>query len=700
MLINRTARSRLAWLAALGLLAAAALAPAAIAAPAADCQPYAGKPCLLPFPSNLFTKRDRSTTTGLRVRLPAKAMPANTDGRRIAVGQLNRNDGFSPGSTVIVHVPGLDNAAAFKRTGSAALSNMARYAGGRQPIVIADEQTGKRQLIWSELDANATRPRDTNLLIHPGKNFIEGHTYAVALRNLRNSRGKLISAPRWFRRLRDGRRLLTEERPQSRRYARIFKALKRAGIARSNLYEAWDFTVASRQGLTSRMLTIRNNAFAQLGDRNLADNRVQGRAPAFTVSSVSQLGPQVRAVKGSYQVPCYLATCGPTATTGFHYSSSKSNALPAQIKSNVATAQFECIIPSSAGNPAPARISLYGHGLLGSRDEVEAGNVQAMATEHNMVFCATDWWGLASGDTAYDVTALQDLNKFPALVDRLQQGVLNTLYLGRLMLNPRGLAANAAFRTGLPPLPIVVPPPLPISRARIDTSHLHYDGNSQGGIMGGMTTAVAPDFRHAALGVTGMDYANVLVQRSTDFAPFGQILFTHYTDKSMSPVILDLMQQLWDRGDPDGYAQQMTSKPLPDTPSHTVLMQVAYGDHQVSMYSAAIEARTVGASAHQPALDLNTNRSRDRNLFFAIPAIRRYPIGGSAIVIWDSGPGRVQPPPLPNLAPMDSAVNHDPHEDVRNTKAARVQKSDFLQADGKVVDVCGGKPCHTDVYTP
>ena len=106
-----------------------------------------------------------------------------------------------------------------------------------------------------------------------------------------------------------------------------------------------------------------------------------------------------------------------------------------------------------------------------------------------------------------------------------------------------------------------------------------------------------------------MNYGNLLVQRSTDFAPFGQLLFGSYPDRSLIPVILDLMQQLWDRGDPDGYAQQMTTHPLPDTPSHTVLMQIAYGDHQVSMYSAAVEARTIGASAHEPALDLSTNRA-------------------------------------------------------------------------------------------
>ena len=186
------------------------------------------------------------------------------------------------------------------------------------------------------------------------------------------------------------------------------------------------------------------------------------------------------------------------------------------------------------------------------------------------------------------------------------------LYLGRLMLNPGGLATNAAFRQLGSPL--------------IETSNLYYDGNSQGGIEGGMLTALSPDFRHAVLGVTGIDYANVLVQRSTDFAPFGTLLYAAYPDPSLHPLLLDLMQQLWDRGEPDGYAEQMTTHPLPDTPSHQVLMQIAYGDHQVSMYAGAIEARTVGASAYQPALDLSTNRARDRNLFYGLPAIKGVPV--------------------------------------------------------------------------
>jgi hypothetical protein len=144
----------------------------------------------------------------------------------------------------------------------------------------------------------------------------------------------------------------------------------------------------------------------------------------------------------------------------------------------------------------------------------------------------------------------------------------------------------------------------------------------------------------------------------------------------------------------------MTSHPLPGTPSHQVLMQIAYGDHQVSMYAAAVEARTVGASAYQPALNPGTNRSRDRNLFYGLPAIKVFPFSGSAIEIWDSGPGHTQPPPLTNTAPADTGANQDPHEGPRNTPAAQTQISDFLQPNGDVTDVCDAQPCRSFDYTP
>jgi hypothetical protein len=682
----------------LGAIAVAPATAGAASTPGADCQPYAAAPCLFPFPDDRYTVPDRKAITGLRVQLPQAAMPRNTGGVQMKVSPYDDADGFSPGSTIVLHVPGLDNAAAMAKTGAVSLQNQSAAFAKQAPIVVIDQATGRRQLIWAELDANATSPATTDLLIHPGKNFTEGHTYIVALRNLRTASGSVIRSPKWFARLRSGRRLGGQLRRQRTRYAAIFTSLRKAGVkANSSLYEAWSFTVASPQSETGRMLAIRDNAFAQLGDKNLSDMKVQGRAPAFTVTGSTPLtsssgtpvtaanGDTFTVVNGTYQVPCFLKVCGPSAAAGFHYGPGGGlYRTPTQIKGNVATTNFVCLVPSAATALTPARISTYGHGLLGSASEVTDGWMQALASQYDMVFCSTDFWGLAQGDVPADATALANLNLIEPLMDRLQQGALNSLFLGRLMLNPKGLASSPAFQQGGAPV--------------IETKNLYYDGNSQGGIMGGMLTALAPDWNRAVLGVTGTDYANLLVQRSTDFAPFGQIVYAAYPDQSLHPLILDLMQQLWDRADPDGYAQQMTTHPLPDTPAHKVLMQIAYGDFQVSMYSAAVEARTIGASAYRPALD--ADRTQDVNLFDGLPSIKGSRFAGSAIEIWDSGPGRVQPPPLGNLAPVKASNNIDPHEDVRNTPAAQLQMSDFWQPNGAIVDVCGGQPCHSSVYTP
>ena len=60
---------------------------------------------------------------------------------------------------------------------------------------------------------------------------------------------------------------------------------------------------------------------------------------------------------------------------------------------------------------------------------------------------------------------------------------------------------------------------------------------------------------------------------------------------------------------------------------------------------------------------------------------------GSAMVVWDSG---VPPPPTTNTPPT---AGSDPHGKPRSQASARQQTSEFLKADGAVVDVCGGSPC-------
>ncbi|HET8931260.1 MAG TPA: hypothetical protein VFN21_11430, partial [Acidimicrobiales bacterium] len=339
------------------------------------------------------------------------------------------------------------------------------------------------------------------------------------------------------------------------------------------------------------------------------------------------------------------------------------------------TANFRCVVPTVALT-TPARPSLYGHGLFGSVNEVTAGNVQDMAAEHDMVFCGTNWVGMSNDDIGTAAGILGDLSGFAKLADRMQQAVLNFLFLGRLMKSSPGLAADAAFQNGE-------------GKSVLAPGQLYYDGNSQGGIEGGVVTAVSTDLTRSVLGVSGMNYS-LLLPRSTDFEQFEAIMKPAYPSELDRMLGLAAVQLEWDRSEPDGYANHMTTDPLPGTPQHQVLLQVALGDHQVSNYTADTMARTIGAKAHCPAFD--PGRLTDTRLLWGIDCLASSSSTGSAIVYFDSG---VPLPVLANVMPPDG---HDPHEDPRNDAAARRQKSAFLQPDAtsRIIDVCDGAACHVE----
>jgi hypothetical protein len=196
--------------------------------------------------------------------------------------------------------------------------------------------------------------------------------------------------------------------------------------------------------------------------------------------------------------------------------------------------------------------------------------------------------------------------------------------------------------------------------------------------------AISQDIRRGVLGVPGMNYS-LLLTRSTDFTAYAGLLYPSYPNEFQRPLGLALIQMRWDRSDPNGYAHYMTTDPLPNTPPHAVLLHQAFGDHRVANIATEVEARTIGASIHQPAIA--AGRNPDVVPYYGIPAIPTDPFDGSALIVWDSGAAT---PPITNTPP---SMGDDPHSDPRNAPVARQQKSDFLRSDGAVVDVCSGAPC-------
>jgi hypothetical protein len=699
----------LGCLALLCALAAAAPASAAVSK-AKRCDPIDPADCMFPFPNDYFTREvaapaaDRAAGyTGRRIDFNLLSMPRNRFGVPINPLDYGRNDGFSPGNMIITHVPGLNSQAAFDRTGAVPITDIGRYDDRDQPVVVIDAETGERQPIWSEIDSNPLLdpddgepdPEDVNLLIRPAVNFEEGHRYIVALRNMREADGDVIQAQRPFRNYRDrtptGDPAVEARRPH---FEEIFRTLAKAGIKRKKLFLAWDFTVASERNLSERALSIRDAAFAQLGDRDLADMRVEGLPPAFDVSSTTNFTKEedariARRVEGTITVPCF--TAAPGCPPGSSFAFAPGSNVPLGIPGNTMRANFICNIPRQAIDgavPVQVKPVIYGHGLLGSASEVNSGPQAAMAAEHGYIYCATDWAGFSTLDAGTVALSLQDLSNFSKLVDRMQQGFVNQMFLGRALIHPQGLGTDPAFRAA--------------GHSVIEGGRLYYDGNSQGGIMGGALTALSPDFDRAVLGVPGMNYSTLL-RRSVDFGAYAkgefvdgaQIpvgLYQNYPDQLERPLVISLIQMLWDRGEANGYAHHMTTDPLPNTPPHEVLMHVAFGDHQVAPVTAEVEARTIGAVTNPTPLD--PGRHADVKPLWGIPRFDfTIPYTGSAIVYWDSGSPT---PPTTNTPPLDG---QDPHSHPRNDVKARRQKAAFLRPDGSVTEQCGGGPCYANGYT-
>ncbi len=782
----------------------------------AGCDPIDPAQCMLPYPNDWFTRPDPTSATGRRLDFNALAMPRNVAGKPIDPSDYNRSDGFSAGATILTVVPGMTKNSDLAPSGLPTDLNMAVNGDRNLGVILLDATTGRVWPVWAEVDqytteagvlpAGADGAVQQDLMIHPAMNLLDGHRYIVALRHLRTDDGSLAQPSPAFESYVHSY-LSPTSSPSDPRVAhmdRIFSDLREAGWTisgqASDLYLAWDFTTASTQNVTGRLLAIRDDAFGQLGETKaqIDAGADVGRAPAFTVSSVTDYtaaqNPNVaRQISGSFTVPCYIApTCAPPVkcrqlssqspfddcpSPGSFYYTDPTNPddTPSQVPGQTYQADFICVVGRAAFDAGrPLRPVEYGHGLFGSYTEVTASPQEEMANREGTMYCATDWVGWSSSDIPNALLALSDLSNFKFLADRGQQGELDFLYLQRLMANPGGFASNPAFQYSP-------------GRTFIDLHDgVYYDGNSQGGIFGGTVCAVSIDVSRCALGVNGEDYSTLL-PRSVDYVAsqtlsqfaaaqlqqfagnpagynpagltgvgYSNVFDLFYPDQAQRQLILDIIQTLWDRADPDGYATHMTATAegglLPDCtglgvvaaseqttahcdagtavpgPDHHVLMQVAWGDHQVANFTAFDEARTIGAQAvGGPATsdrlgggeallasrlcntDINgrytTNDPVDGRYCYAadsplwnITPIRSYPYDGSAIAIFDGGPDGVaghlggravtgtDPPPPSDIPPPDTSANQDPHEYPRRACAAQDQKGAFFEPGGMVTD--------------
>lgn len=671
-----------------------------------DCDSIDPTRCLLPFPNDAFTVVDGRTATGIRVDLPQEGMPRSLGAKPMDVHEWNRNDGWSPGSPVLAFVEDLDLQGSFGIT-RPMLETPSLSLTEDAPIVVLDAETGERHPYWAELDTHPQTAEDERLLIvRPLVNFTEGHRYVIGLRDLVTNAGGAVGSSATFAALRDGDLADAEQGTKEARYRRIFSDLEAGGVERDELQLAWDFTIGSSESIAGRMLSIRDHAFSLLGDTNLADGVVDGDAPKFDITDVEELDGHddtTYRVTGTVDVPNFLTLPQDTAPSAgfdwqgapgqmppgsrFYYGPENLRPSPTDLPMvnparPVHTAEFTCNVPLGVATEGiTAQPMLYGHGLLGGKGESSGGSGHLMR-QHGFMNCGVDWAGMAGEDLANVATILADMGNFASLADRVQQGMLNYLYVGRALVHPEGLRTHEAFQRE--------------DGSSVFDGELVYDGNSQGAIIGGALTAVAPDFTRATVGVPGMNYSTLL-NRSVDWeGAYADIAYVFYPDKIDQQLLFALIQQLWDRAETNGYAAHATDDPYPNTPAHQVLLHVALGDYQVANVAAEVQARTMGADLLETTL-LDGRHWADDNserMFGLDGFIRRDRLpeagSGSALVYFDSGNPT---PPSANVPPEHRG--EDPHEHPRRDPFGGQQKAIFYTT-GQILDVRDGEPWFTD----
>jgi hypothetical protein len=636
--------------------------------------------CMLPYPSSRFLE-PANTPTGYRLAFPAGGMPAQ-GGHSLSPAPYSKLDGFSPTVQILMNFPGgvdptLSNAAHLipgKPGDPNARSYGTRSLAPDSPTVLIDADSGEHILHFVENDAHAEgNPTRQVFFLRPGRSLEPGHRYIVAVRNLLHPDGSPVVSEPPFAALRD-RRPTTIASLEARRahFDELFFRLERAGVERESLVLAFDFVVQSDAGLTGQMLSMRDQAFAWLASQT---------QPTFTITKqttndCTPPGAFVwRTVQGTYQVPLFL-TSDPV-TDPLNPGTLNVDAQGNPVQNGLTNSPFTALIPCTvlANGGTPKHPNVFGHGLFGSNQDILGYLSQPLLSHFDYVVAATDWRGLANPDlnppsTSYLIQVVANLNLIDALPDRLRQGMLNTLVLGR-MLRSGAFNVSPAFKT---------PGNVPV----VDTSDMFYFGASLGGILGTMFAGLSPDIERANVDVPAINFS-FLLQRSTDFTPFATLLqATGVTDPMETALGLSIIHELWVRGEPSALATHVTSNPLPGTNAKKILMTEAFLDQQVSNQGTEIAARTLGLPQLVGSL---------------LPGVAQVPDEpgplDSAWVIYDTGGFDLGNPadapfipPLANLAAQENRC--DPHPRRFFIPASIQQFLAFMQPGGKIENFCNG----------
>ena len=611
--------------------------------------------CLMPFPSDYF--RVPLDDGGFGLRFGPETLPAyGNAGKHLRSEALAHADGWGSATPIMFTYPGATLLGA---------PPVFDPAAGLEPdslTVLLDAETGERVAHWAEFDYLTLGEADPLIALRPAGPLARDRRFIVAVHGLTDVDGIPLPATSGFAALRDrtASRTLGVHARRARFDAEIFAPLEAAGVAREDLQLAWDFTTATAVNGYGPLLAMRDRLMTQIG----------AEGPAISIVSVEtdDDDPDIRfSITATAEIPSFIL---PPDANALRRLRLDADGLP--VSDGMETIEFEMQVPHAAFDGGdPVGVMMYGHGLLGSKTEARGRYLKRMAQTYRFIILATDMQGMAESDIGVWLRNLtSDPTAFPWFSEKPMQGVINQLALlrlvkGRLADTPE-LQFPAGENGGDAGAPI------------FNADDLMYYGNSQGGTIGTLMMALTPDIPRGVLGVPGCCYP-MLLQRNADFVGQYVSIFDNIIPNRIEfALVLGLLGTGFDRLDPFTFGPYVTDAPLPGTPPHAVLLQIAKEDPSVHNQVSHMLARAIDAPLLTPAV----------RPIWGLPTTP-YPQTGSGVVEFDFALADDETPQTP------PELNGS-HGWLRAVPEAQAQMMRFLRT-GEIADTC---PAPCDVAVP
>lgn len=645
-----------------------------------DCDSLVPEYCAIPFPSNVYLQDDPTglNTSGKSVRFGETTLPPRKKDQAHADPALfYDHDGFSPSQAPMTFLPGASD------VGLATPYDIERSLDDDSPTVLIEADTGRHVPHWVDIDQNTQndgtddKPDQRLVMLRPAERLKDGTRYIVAIRGVQNQDGQLIEPSKVFRALRDDEKLEADASEadvwtvyaRRKLYADIFDKLKSANVEKDDLQIAWDYTTATTENVTGRMIEMRDKALAVVGDDG----------PSFKLSNVEELTPEqspdlLRRIEVTMTVPLYLTAASFDYDPNGPLDRLNLNEQGELVQNGTMDMTVLILVPRSVETAGKHGLLQNGHGLFGSRNEGRGGYLARAANRNHYIAFAVNYFGFDEDSFPLAGDALAGrFEAFKAFPERQIQGMVNQLLAMRMMM---GRVAKDGIKDDQNNVLL--------DSAWIDPSVRAYRGDSQGGIMGATYMAVSTDVTRGLLGEPGMPY-NLLLNRSVDYATYALVLNSAFDFNAVyNQLVLGLAQMEWDRSEPGGFATHVQQDLLPNTPAHRVIMHVARGDHQVSNFGAHLMASAIGAKQmksddpQQPVFDP----------IYGVDEVSGPVSDGSVIIEYDFGLAKN---PAGNVANKDGC---DPHDRVRDLIPSYDQQDEFYRT-GNIVWKCKGA-CNCD----